>query len=134
MRCVIALLLVSIPAYAGSLALIVDASNPTWDSGAPMTPNVTAGLYVRLYGAVQGQPKTLLDAAPWAPSLKFRRPDTTSTSIHCYDARYALDTNGDMIPDVEGPPTMEWCGKFADPPPVLKLTAPNSIAGQAPAQ
>lgn len=130
---ILALWLIGSKAHAGSLQLNVDASEPKWDSGALLSTNLLPDLYVRLYGAVKGQPKALLGTMPWAPLAKFRRPDTVSTSVHCYEATLALDTTGDKVPDLESPHTVEWCGTFADPPPVLQLAAPKGITGQAPA-
>lgn len=121
------------PAVAGSLLLLVDASNPRWDSQAALATNLLADLYVRIYGGEQGKAKTLLDAAPWASSLKFRR-ESTSTALFCFAATLALDTDGDKLPDVESSPTTaEWCGTYASPPPILHLLPPAGITGQSPA-
>lgn len=115
-----------------SLQIAVDASNPRWDSQAPISSNLLPDLYVRLYGAEQGQTKQLLDAAPWAPTLKFRR-ESGSAAVFCFVASLALDQTGDKIPDVESSMTAEWCGTHQSPAPVLKLLPPNGITGQAPA-
>lgn len=123
---------VFVVASGGSLQLTVDAANPRWDSQAPIDANLLPDLYVRLYGAEQGQPKVLLDAAPWATSLKFRR-ESGSAAVFCFAATLALDTTGDKQPDQESSQTGEWCGSFTSPPPVLHLLAPNSITGQSPA-
>jgi hypothetical protein len=120
------------PPVGGSLQLTVDATNPRWDSGAPLASNQLSDLKVRLYGAEQGQPKLLLDSVPWAESLKFRR-ESGSAVVFCFAASLALDTDGDSQPNEESPTTGEWCGTFASPPPVLHLLAPNGISGQAPA-
>lgn len=115
-----------------SLQLTIDASSPKWDSGAPLASNQLADLSVRLYGAPAGQLKTLLDSMPWSALLTFRRI-SAAAERWCFSASFGLDTTGDGVIDQEGPQTPEWCGTFADPVPVLHLTAPNSITGQAPA-
>jgi hypothetical protein len=116
----------------GSLEISVDASNPRWDSQAPLSSNLLPSLYVRLYGGRQGESKTLVDAAPWANSLRFRR-ESGSVEMFCFAASLALDTTGDQIPDLESDQTAEWCGTHQSPAPVLRLAPPNGITGQAPA-
>lgn len=117
-------------AVGDSARLSVDASDPVWEeSGAPISTNVLASTYVRIYGAKQGQPKVLRDAAPWAPSLKFSR-DKLSPGIHCYDARLAIDRTGDGIPDIESPPGNEWCGTAEDPEAYLTPGAPRGLTGE----
>jgi len=123
---------VSVPTTTGSLQISVDASGPKWDSQAAISTDLLPDLYVRLYGAAQGQAKTLIDAAAWAPSLKFRR-ESASTAVFCYAASLALDTTGDKIPDIESAQTPELCGTHSTPPPVLKLLPPNGITMQSPA-
>jgi hypothetical protein len=124
---------------AGSLAVKVDASAPKWDSGALVSSNVLVNVWVQVYGAKQGATKTLLDAAKWAPTLTFRRPDNSDTTqVHCYAVRYAIDVDGDgkiteFGADKVGPFSSEVCGRFADPVPVLNLTAPPAPTIEAPA-
>ena len=117
---------------ARTLELSVDASNPKWDTQEPLSSNLLTSLFVRLYGGEQGNAKSLLDAAPWANSLRFRR-ESTSAAVNCFAATLALDTTGDAIPEIESQQTAEWCGTFADRPPVMRLAPPNGISGQAPA-
>jgi hypothetical protein len=118
------------PSSAGTLTLTVDSANPTWDSAAPLGSNLLSDLYVRLYGAPEGEPLVLLDAQPWAArSATFKR-QSNSTARHCFAATYALDTTGDKLPDLEGPQTSPWCGSFGQPPP--KLGAPAGITGTVP--
>lgn len=115
-------------AHAGSIGLRVDAANPKWDSGAPLATNDLSRLYVRIYGARQGASKTLLDAKPWSSSVKFTR-ESVADGVHCYEAAYAYDRDGDGAPEIEGPHTAETCGTSAV---VLNLTAPNGITMEAP--
>lgn len=119
------------PTTPATITLTVDAANPRWDSGAALATNQFADLYVRLYGAPEGQALALLDATPWAPMLTFRR-SSASLERHCFAASLALDTTGDKIPDKESAQTTPWCGAFAAAPPVLILQPPNGITGAAP--
>lgn len=119
------------PAAPATITLTVDAINPHWDSGAPLSSNQLTDLYVRLYGAPEGQAVMLLDAVPWAPALTFKRSSQIPERT-CFTASLALDTTGDKIPDKESAQTAPWCGTFAAPPPVLILQPPNRISGTAP--
>lgn len=119
------------PAVPATITLNVDAANPHWDSGAPLSANQLSDLYVRLYGAQEGQALTLLDAVPWASTLTFKRAPQ-STERQCFAASLALDTTGDKIPDMESSQTAPWCGTASSPPPVLILQPPNRIIGTAP--
>jgi hypothetical protein len=120
------------PQVTGSIELRIDASAPRWDSQAPVSTNMLTDLSVLLYGAEQGQPKTLLDSAPWANLVRFKR-ESGSASVFCFAASLALDTDGDTKPNEESAQTAEWCGTHASPPPVLHLMPPNGITGIAPA-
>lgn len=123
-------LFLSAIAEANTAQLSVDAANPKWDSGAPIAANVLPSLYVRLYGGLEGQTLRLVDAAPWAPTLKFTRPDIAIGRV-CYHALLAIDRTGDGLPDEEGPPSAQWCGDSKEPPPpVLKLGPLNGITGE----
>lgn len=122
-------LLVTSIASAATLQITVDASSPTWDNGS--TPAILTGWYVRVYKGAQGQPKSLYDAKPWALSVRFTSTSASTTTVWCYDATFAIDTDGDGKPDIEGPHTAEWCGTHADPAPILPA-APRSITGKAP--
>ncbi len=115
----------------GSITLTVDAANPHWDTGAALGTNLLPDLYVRLYGAQEGQTPALLDGAPWASTLTFKR-QFTDAARYCFAATLALDTTGDKLPDLESPQTTPWCGTPANPPPVLTLAPPNKIIGTAP--
>jgi hypothetical protein len=115
-----------------TLQLTVDASVPRWDSGAPVPSNLLTDLTVRLYGGPLGQLKTLLDSVRWVEKPAFRREGTT-TLPWCFAGSLGLDTTGDGTIDQESAQTPEWCGTFAETPPVLRLAPPNSITGQAPA-
>jgi hypothetical protein len=114
-------------AQAAEARLTVDAANPKWDSGAAIAANVLPSLYVRLYGGLEGATPRLVDAAPWAPSLSFRRPDIAPGRV-CYHALLAIDRTGDGLPDEEGPPSTPWCGTAEAPP--LKLGPLNGITGE----
>lgn len=117
----------------GSMRITVTAPSPAWDSGALLRSDLLPNLYVRLYGGVQGSVKTLLDAVPWAATVRFRR-ESSSTDVHCFDATLALDTTGDALPDEESPHTSEEvCGRFEAQPPVLRLNPPDSIVAESPA-
>lgn len=120
------------PASTKSIGLAVDASNPHWDSGEPLPSNLLTDLTVRLYGAPEGQPFTLLESVRWAAALNFRRESATAERW-CFASSLALDTTGDGVADQESPQTAPWCGTFADVQPVLHLAPPNSITGRAPA-
>jgi hypothetical protein len=117
------------PPAAGTLTLTVDSAAPAWDTGAPVSTNILADLYVRLYGAPEGESMVLLDAQPWAARVTFKR-QSSSTAVHCFAATYALDTTGDKLPDKEGPKTAAWCGSFGQPVP--NLAAPAGITGTVP--
>lgn len=122
------------PAVApGTLTLIVTAAQPKWDSGAPLASNQLVDLTVRLYGAEQGQGKAMLASAQYAPTVSFQR-QSQSPAIHCFDATFWLDMNGDKLlqPEEESTHTAEWCGQFGSVPVVLKLAPPDSITGTAP--
>ena len=130
-----AALIASVPAIAQTPAprpaiiLTVDASNPSWDSGAPLSSNLLPNVRVRLYGALQGEAKRQLGEQAWVALARFRR-ESTSTAVHCFDATLTLDTNGDGVADEESPHTAEWCGTFSDAPAVLHLAPPNGITGE----
>jgi hypothetical protein len=117
------------PQGTGSIQISVDAGNPKWDSGEPIPSNLLPDLYVRIYGAPEGQAKTLIDAAPWAPLLTFRH---AGTGRWCFAASLALDTTGDKIPDIESE-QKDGCEDHTLPAPVLKLMPPNSLSLQTPA-
>jgi hypothetical protein len=115
-----------------SIGLVIDASNPHWDSGAPVASNVLADLSVRLYGAPEGQQLALLDSTPWSGAPRFRR-ESMAGERWCFAAALALDTTGDGTADKESAPTASSCGTFADPAPVIHLAPPNSLTLYAPA-
>jgi hypothetical protein len=121
----------SAPTGPATITLTIDAANPHWDSGAALSTTQLTDLYVRLYGAPEGQALVLLDAVPWASTLTFKRTPSSSER-QCFAASLALDTTGDKIPDRESAQTTPWCGTPASPPPVLILQPPNSITGTAP--
>lgn len=117
----------------GTLTLVVAAAQPKWDTGAPLSSGQLVDLTVRLYGAEQGQGKALLASAQFAPAVTFKR-QSSSLAIHCFDATFWLDMNGDkaLQPEEESSHTAEWCGQFGVAPVVLKLAPPDSITGTVP--
>jgi hypothetical protein len=121
-------LLLPVLAAANSAQLIVDAADPKWDTGAPIATSVLPSLYVRLYGGMEGATPKLVDAAPWAPVLKFTRSNIFLGRV-CYHALLAIDRTGDGIPDEEGPPSAPWCGTSEEAPVILKLGPVNGITG-----
>jgi hypothetical protein len=118
-------------ANAATLQVTVDASGPTWDNGSVTAS--TAGWYVRLYKGAQGSAKSLYDAKPWAATVRFVSTSSSTTTVWCYDATFAVDTDGDGKPDIEGVHSAEWCGTHADQPIVLRPGVPKGVTGQAPA-
>jgi hypothetical protein len=118
-------------ASAATLQVTIDASSPTWDTGAAVAS--TAGWYVRIYKGAQGQVKSLYDAKPWATTVRFISSSSSTTAVYCFDSTFAVDVDGDGKPDIEGVHSGEWCGTHADAPVVLLPAAPRGISGKAPA-
>jgi hypothetical protein len=123
-------------AGAKALDLTVDASNPRWEGvrqgGRAVFAEELPSLGVRLYGAPEGQPLTLLDSSPWAAAVSFRR-ESQMPERWCFAASLTFARIVGTVSE-ESAQSAPWCGAFGDPAPVLHLAPPNSITGKVPTQ